>query len=352
MGSEWCQNATEWVKLHFRRRSLKFEWEAWTEKRMDELIIDMDSIMANTCVRAATEYGLQIQSGGIPFRDVTQDTGMHLHFGVLLSMILADNTEAGIGEEPLEQWWNLLEGKKCRKESKKEAHFTPGSAILSAYTAVRWSPETGEMDSRGKREVEKNTSNRPSEDGLKGLAEGMSSGGLKMASEFLRCTGYTAEHADFDRFALSYMFAGWGDEAKPVCVLKSLQLAGLQMGSSTVGDAWLFLLLVLQAPPQILNEEIVVLWTRIHGEMSYYKDTVKTFAEVAGAMQLAGVKHIAARGADVHAREKGDGAVTAVGTCENGVGSITVMGIKLGEVSRAGQVSAGSQHTLVGCGLS
>lgn len=71
------------------------------------------------------------------------------------------------------------------------------------------------------------------------------------------------------------MFAGWGDEAKPVCVLKSLQLAGLQMGSSTVGDAWLFLLLVLQAPPQILNEEIVVLWTRIHGEMSYYKDTVK-----------------------------------------------------------------------------
>lgn len=39
---------------------------------MDELIIDMDSIMANTCVRAATEYGLQIQSGGIPFRDVTQ----------------------------------------------------------------------------------------------------------------------------------------------------------------------------------------------------------------------------------------------------------------------------------------
>lgn len=39
---------------------------------MDELIIDMDSIMANTGVRAATEYGLQIQSGGIPFRDVTQ----------------------------------------------------------------------------------------------------------------------------------------------------------------------------------------------------------------------------------------------------------------------------------------
>lgn len=69
-------------------------------------------------------------------------------------------------------------------------------------------------------------------------------------------------------------------------------------------------------------------------------------------MQLAGVKHIAARGADVHAREKGDGAVAAVGTCENGVGSITVMGTKLGEVSRAGQVSAGSQHTLVGCGLS
>lgn len=67
---------------------------------------------------------------------------------------------------------------------------------------------------------------------------------------------------------VAYMFAGWGDEAKPVCVLKSLQLAGLQMGSSTVGDAWLFLLLVLQAPPQILNEEIVVLWTRIHGEMS------------------------------------------------------------------------------------
>lgn len=60
------------MKLHFRRRSLKFEWEAWIEKQMDELIIDMDSIMANTCVRAATEYGLQIQSGGIPFRDVTQ----------------------------------------------------------------------------------------------------------------------------------------------------------------------------------------------------------------------------------------------------------------------------------------
>lgn len=78
----------------------------------------------------------------------------------------------------------------------------------------------------------------------------------------------------------------------------------------------------------------------------------QTFAEVAGAMQLAGVKHSAARGADVHAREKGDGAMTAVGTCENGVGSITVMGTKLGEVSRAGQVSAGSQHTLVGCGLS
>ncbi|XP_074732994.1 uncharacterized protein LOC141946689 isoform X6 [Strix uralensis] len=46
-------------------------------------------------------------------------------------------------------------------EVREEAHFTPESAILRAYVAVRWSPETGERDSREKEEVEKSTSNNP-----------------------------------------------------------------------------------------------------------------------------------------------------------------------------------------------
>lgn len=54
---------------------------------------------------------------GIPF----QDSGMHLHSDVLLPVILADNTEVEIGAEPLKQKWDLLEGRKCRKEIEKEA---------------------------------------------------------------------------------------------------------------------------------------------------------------------------------------------------------------------------------------
>lgn len=53
----------------------------------------------------------------IPF----QDPGMHLHLDVLLPVILADNREAEIGAEPLKQQWDLLEGRKCRKEREKEA---------------------------------------------------------------------------------------------------------------------------------------------------------------------------------------------------------------------------------------
>lgn len=78
----------------------------------------------------------------------------------------------------------------------------------------------------------------------------------------------------------------------------------------------------------------------------------QTFAEVAGPTQLAGTKSGTAGGADVHAHEKGDGAMTAVGRGGTGVGSITVIGTRLEEVSGAGQFSAGSQHTLMGCALS
>lgn len=46
---------------------------------------------------------------------------MHLHLDVLLPVILADNREAEIGAEPLKQQWDLLEGRKCRKEREKEA---------------------------------------------------------------------------------------------------------------------------------------------------------------------------------------------------------------------------------------
>lgn len=46
---------------------------------------------------------------------------MHLHSDVLLPVILADNTEVEIGAEPLKQKWDLLEGRKCRKEREKEA---------------------------------------------------------------------------------------------------------------------------------------------------------------------------------------------------------------------------------------
>ncbi|OPJ77100.1 hypothetical protein AV530_007510 [Patagioenas fasciata monilis] len=54
--------------------------------------------------------------------------------------------------------------------------FYTWKCILSAYTAVRWSPETGEMDSRGKREVEKSTSNQPSK--VVVLCHGADLGGL------------------------------------------------------------------------------------------------------------------------------------------------------------------------------
>ncbi|XP_074732991.1 uncharacterized protein LOC141946689 isoform X3 [Strix uralensis] len=53
-----------------------------------------------------------------------------------------------------------------------EAHFTPESAILRAYVAVRWSPETGERDSREKEEVEKSTSNNPRKFSECGLVPG------------------------------------------------------------------------------------------------------------------------------------------------------------------------------------
>ncbi|KAM9620336.1 uncharacterized protein ACIBXB_019921 isoform 2-T3 [Morphnus guianensis] len=42
-----------------------------------------------------------------------------------------------------------------------KARFTAGSASPSAYTAVRWSPKTGEGDSREKGKVEKSTRNKP-----------------------------------------------------------------------------------------------------------------------------------------------------------------------------------------------
>lgn len=73
---------------------------------------------------------------------------------------------------------------------------------------------------------------------------------------------------------------------------------------------------------------------------------------MAGPTQLAGTKSGTAGGADVHAHEKRDGAVTAVGRGGTGVGSITVIGTRLEEVSGAGQFSAGSQHTPMGCALS
>lgn len=59
----------------------------------------------------------------------------------------------------------------------------------------------------------------------------------------------------------------------------------------------------------------------------------QTFAEVAGPTQLAGTKSGTAGGADVHAHEKGDGAMTAVERGGTGVGSITVTGTRLEEVS-------------------
>lgn len=67
-----------------------------------------------------------------------------------------------------------------------------------------------------------------------------------------------------------------------------------------------------------------------------------TLAEVAGAAWLPGTQSGTAGGADVCAHGEGDGAVTAMGRGGNGVGSTTVTGIRLGEVSGAGQPSAGS----------
>ena len=69
---------------------------------------------------------------------------------------------------------------------------------------------------------------------------------------------------------------------------------------------------------------------------------------MAGATQLADPKSGTTGSADVHVHEKGDGATTAVGRGGNGGGSIRVTGTGLGEVSGAGQFSAGSQHTPMG----
>lgn len=53
-------------------------------------------------------------------------------------------------------------------------------------------------------------------------------------------------------------------------VLKRLQLAGLQKGSFAMGDAWLFFLNICVTDTSRDPERggVVVLWTRLHGEMS------------------------------------------------------------------------------------